>query len=103
MVLYKFCFNNEICEKLLFLKRALKVKCRGEDTRTTKMIFNKKNYLWKNCGGVTTKNMAALTQINIGSGAKDSITNKIDSLNNSYARLFCKEVGTEGHKIEPSN
>ena len=67
------------------------------------MIFNKKNDLWKNCGGVTTKKMAAITQINIESGAKDSITNKIDSLNNSSARLFCKEVGTEGHKIEPSN
>ena len=47
--------------------------------------------------------MAAIIQINIESGAKDSITNKIDSLNNSYARLFCIEVGTEGHKIEPSN
>lgn len=45
--------------------------------------------------------MTALIQINIGSGAKDSITNKIDSLNNSTARIFHKEVGTEGYRMQP--
>lgn len=42
----------------------------------------------ENCGGLITKEMAYLTQINIEFGARETIINIKYSLHNSYARIF---------------
>ncbi|CAM5121921.1 unnamed protein product [Eretmochelys imbricata] len=63
MVFARFCFNNEVHEKLLFCE-PLKERCtRKYIFSTVNDFFNKNNVLWKNCVSVTTNGAATLTGI----------------------------------------
>lgn len=53
----------------------------------------------ENCGGLITKEMAYLTQINIEFLARETIINIKYSLHNSYVRIFHKEIKAEVYNM----
>lgn len=52
-----------------------------------------------NCGGPITEERADLTPINIEFGAKETMINIKYSPNNSYARIFHKEIKAEVYNM----